>query len=247
MAESALRLSSLLALLFAWQFVVWQWQPEALPGPAAVAGRLLEEVSGGELFTHLSATLGRVALSFAAALLLGSALGLAMAASTRLDALLDMPLTIALNVPALVVIILCFMWLGLTDFAAVLAVTVNKLPTIAIALREGGKAVDRQLLEVARAFGLPPWRRWLRVYMPQLSPYFFAACRAGLALVWKIVLVVELMGCSSGVGFQLGIYFQYFDIEGVLAYTAAFVMIILLLDALVLRRWEAGVGLWRGR
>lgn len=247
MGNTALRFSSLAALLLIWHLMVWLGQPEALPSPRSVALRLWSESAQGDLMTHTWSTLQRVAISFSAALILGAAIGLLMARYRTLDALLDVPLTLMLNVPALVVIILSFIWLGLTEVAAVVAVTINKLPTIAVTLREGGKAVNTDLLEVAGVFGVPRWRRFFRVYLPQLVPYFFAACRAGLALVWKIVLVVELMGCSNGVGFKLGVYFQYFDIEGVLAYTAAFVIIVLLLDSAVMRRWEARIEEWRGR
>ena len=247
MGNTALRFSSLVALLLIWHMVVWWVQPEALPSPLSVAQRLWSEVVHGDLVAHMGDTLRRVAISFGAALTLGAALGLLMARYRTLDALLDMPLTLLLNVPALVVIILSFIWLGLTDVAAVVAVTINKLPTIAVTLREGGKAVNAGLLEVASVFGVSSWRCFSQVYLPQLVPYFLAACRAGLALVWKIVLVVELIGCSNGVGFKLGVYFQYFDIEGVLAYTAAFVIIILLLDSVLMRRWEARIEAWRGR
>ncbi|MEM9315323.1 MAG: ABC transporter permease, partial [Pseudomonadota bacterium] len=61
----------------------------------------------------------------------------------------------------------------------------------------------------------------------------------------KIVLVVELLGCSEGLGFQLGVFFQYFDITGILAYTFAFVVLILLIEGLLVRPWERAVLKWR--
>ena len=54
----------------------------------------------------------------------------------------------------------------------------------------------------------------------------FAAARSGLALIWKIVLVVELLGRSNGVGFQIEIYFQLFDVTMILAYTLAFILVV---------------------
>ena len=90
------------------------------------------------------------------------------------------------------------------------------------------------------------WRRTLtRVYLPQLYPYLMAAARGGLALIWKIVLVVELLGRSSGVGFQLGTYFQFFDIESILAYTLAFAIVVLALEWVALRPLERRLTRWR--
>lgn len=243
--SAVIRLGSVLVFLLLWQVVVWLFEPALLPGPLAVFQRLLQLWSSGELPQHMSVTLLRVAASFGTAMLIGLLLGTAMGHLPRLDLVLDGVLTIALNVPALVVIILCFIWFGLNEWAVIAAVVINKAPTMTVIFREGARAIDFGLIEVGRVFGLPRWKLLLRVYLPQLYPYLLAATRTGLALVWKIVLVVELLGCSEGLGFQLGVYFQYFDITGILAYTCAFVALILLIESLLIRPWERSVTRWR--
>ena len=72
-----------------------------------------------------------------------------------------------------------------------------------------------------------------------------AAARSGLALIWKIVLVVELLGRSNGVGFQLGTFFQFFDIRSILAYTLSFAAVILLVEGSVMRPLERRLTRWR--
>ena len=71
---------------------------------------------------------------------------------------------------------------------------------------------------MARAFRLRRFAVLQRVVLPQLYPYIMAASRGGLSLIWKIVLVFELLGRSNGVGFQLSFYFQNFEVDNVLAY-----------------------------
>ena len=110
---------------------------------------------------------------------------------------------------------------------------------------EGARAVDRELLAVATAFRVPPLRRLTRVYLPQLLPYLFASARSGLSLIWKIVLVVELLGRSDGVGFQLNVFFQFFDITGILAYTLVFAGEVLAAEGWLLRPLERRLGAWR--
>jgi len=239
------RFLSFAGFLVLWQLVVWLFEPALLPGPMAVFERFITEFNSGELTQHVSITVLRVLSSFTLALLLGALLGIAMGHIARLDMLLDGLVTIALNIPVLVVIILCFIWFGLNEVAAISAVVINKVPTMTVIFREGARAVDFKLVDVARVFGLSRGRSLFKVYLPQLYPYFLAATRTGLALVWKIVLVVELLGCSDGVGFQLGVFFQYFDITGILAYTCAFVLLILMIEALLIRRWEQSVMRWR--
>ncbi|MBQ0757472.1 MAG: ABC transporter permease subunit, partial [Amphritea sp.] len=95
--------------------------------------------------------------------------------------------------------------------------------------------VDRDLLDVARVFQVSRFRYFFKVYLPQLYPFIMASARSGLSLIWKIVLVVELLGRSEGVGFQLGTFFQFFDIASILAYTLAFVAIILVIEGVIMR------------
>jgi NitT/TauT family transport system permease protein len=66
-----------------------------------------------------------------------------------------------------------------------------------------------------------------------------------LSLVWKIVLVAELLGRSNGIGFQLQTYFQLFDVPRVIAYAAAFVLCVLVIEAVVFTPLERSVGRWR--
>jgi NitT/TauT family transport system permease protein len=116
---------------------------------------------------------------------------------------------------------------------------------VAINLREGARAVDTQLLEVAQVYRLSRTACFFKVYLPQLYPYLFSSARNGLALIWKIVLVVELLGRSDGVGFQIGSFFHFFDISSILAYTLAFSALIFLLETLLLRPLENRLNRWR--
>jgi NitT/TauT family transport system permease protein len=145
----------------------------------------------------------------------------------------------------LVTIILCYIWFGLTETAAVIAVAVNKIPMVAVAIREGARAIDKDFLHVGHVYKLSRKDVFFKVYLPQLYPYLFGAARNGLALIWKIVLVVELLGRSDGVGFQLGNFFQFFDIKSILAYTFAFAFVIFVIEATIMRPMEERLNRWR--
>lgn len=243
--DAWLRLMSFLVFVGVWHVLALVLESPVLPGPGRVMARLFGEIASGVLPGHLAVTLGRVALAFALAMVLGTAIGIAMGRWRRLDLLLDGWLVLGLNIPALVTIILCYVWFGLNDWAAITAVALNKIPTVIVTVREGARAVDARLMQVAQAYRLPPWRRFARVYLPQLHPYLFAAARSGLSLIWKIVLVVELLGRSDGIGFQLNLFFQLFDITGILAYTLSFAAVVLLIEGVVLRPLERRLTAWR--
>jgi ABC-type nitrate/sulfonate/bicarbonate transport system permease component len=240
-----LRWLSALSFLVLWSAVAGLAKSPLLPGPDAVAAALAKLVVRGQLPFDLGITLLRVAASFALAMVVGSAAGILMGRSRRVDAFFDLWLVLGLNIPALVIIYLCYIWGGLTEVAAIVAVALNKVPNTATILREGARAVDRELLQVAEVLHLPPLRRLRRVYLPQLYPYLMAATRSGLSLIWKIVLVAEFIGRSNGVGFRLNLYFQFFDITNILAYSVSFIAVVLAVESWLLRPLERRLAGWR--
>ena len=240
-----LRAASLVGLVLLWQVVAAIANSDVLPGPLAVLNSLIAHTLSGELPYHLLITLARVAVAFLMAMAIGTAIGIVMGRYKQLDMVFDGALVLGLNIPALVTIILCYLWFGLNDVAAVLAVALNKIPTVVVMVREGARAVDPKLLAVAQAYRGPKVVTLRRVFLPQLYPYLMGAARSGLALIWKIVLVVELLGRSNGVGFQLHLFYQFFDITSILAYTLAFAGVVLLVEAVVMRPLENRLTRWR--
>lgn len=219
--------------------------PQILPTPLDLVPRFQQELASGELITNLWATIVRVLWAFALAMTLGTVIGLVMGRSKRVNQWLDPWLVIFLNLPALVLIVLCYLWIGLTEAAAITAVTLNKIPNVAIVVREGARALDPGLDSMAQIYRLSWFARLRHVVLPQLAPFIAAAARGGVAVIWKIVLVVEFLGRSSGVGFKIHLYFQLFDVAMVLVYAFSFICVMLIVEWLILQPWERHVSRWR--
>lgn len=237
-------LFSITGLIAIWTIAAWIVASDLLPGPAAVAEVLADEWQGDYLW-HLGVTLARVTAAFLIAMAIGSAIGIALGMSQTADRALGSWLVFFLNLPALVTIILCYVWFGLTEAAAVTAVAINKIPNVAATLREGGRALSRDLAEMAQVYQLSWLARMRHVVLPELAPFFAVAARNGLALVWKIVLVVELLGRPNGVGFQIHSFFQLFDVAGILAYALGFILVVMAVEYGILAPWERAATRWR--
>lgn len=235
---------SLGALVCVWAVLAAIIQSDLLPGPLGVWDAARREVANG-YFWHLGATLARVTAAFLIAMAVGSAIGIALGTNARSDQFFGGWLILFLNLPALVTIILCYVWFGLTEAAAIAAVSINKIPNVAATMREGARALSRDLDEMALVYQMPWATRMRHVTLPQLAPFFSAAARNGLALVWKIVLVVELLGRSNGVGFEIHSHFQLFDVASILAYALGFVVIVQAIEYLILEPWEKAANRWR--
>jgi NitT/TauT family transport system permease protein len=236
---------SLAAFVALWSLTAIIADTRVLPGPGKVWDAFLTAAETGALVHHVGVTLARVLASFLIAIVIGGAIGLALGRSPVADRLFDPWLVLFLNLPALVVIILCYVWFGLTEAAAITAVAVNKIPNVAVTIREGARALDRDLLDMAQVYRFGWWRRLRHVVLPQLAPFFIAASRSGLALVWKIVLVVELIGRSNGVGFELHTAFQLFDVATILAYALVFTALVQAIELGIMQPGERALNRWR--
>ncbi len=232
-------------LIGLWQLLALSLQVPMLPSPIAVAKVLWLAIRSGELPFHLGITLLRLSISFLIAMVAGCTIGIFLGRHKSFDALFDHWLIIFLNIPALVTMILCYVWFGLTESAAILAVVINKIPNVIVTIREGTRALDQDLLEMAQCYRFSKQKTLKHVIWPQLHPYLMAATRSGLALIWKIILVVELLGRSNGMGYQLNLFFQLFDVANILAYTIAFISVVQLIEALILKPLDKTNSRWR--
>jgi len=238
-------LLSLSLLVITWQVLAVVLNTAVLPSPLLVLDTLITALQTGELQHHLGITLYRLAISFFLAMFLGTAIGLMLGRYNKANAFFDSWLIILLNIPALVTIILCYIWFGLIETAAIFAVVINKLPNVIVTIREGARNLDEDLIDMAKAFQFGQAKTLLHVILPQLYPYIMASARTGLALIWKIVLVVELLGRSDGMGYQIHLFFQLFDITSIMAYTVSFIVVIQFIEMTILKPLDKKSQRWK--
>ncbi|MDB5474422.1 MAG: transporter permease [Devosia sp.] len=215
------------------------------PSPIAVGWEMWVLGTQANLLPDLGKTLLRAGLAFFIAMALGTALGIVLGRVRWLDRLFSAWLLVGLNLPAIVVAIVLYIWLGLTEVALISAVVINKVPLVVTTIREGVRSFLPAYEELAQALRLSPWRKLLLVFLPQLLPFVLAAARTGLSLIWKIVLVFEVLGSDGGVGYRVSVLFQFFDIGGILAYTGAFILVVLAFEYGLLRPLERRILRWR--
>jgi NitT/TauT family transport system permease protein len=152
------------------------------------------EARSGALFATMGVTLLRVAATFILVMAVGSVIGHAIGHNTLADRLIEPRIVVLLNLLALVIIVLANIWTALIEAAAICVVGPNKPTNATVTIREGVRALDGGLM--AAVFAYSPWKRLCHVVPPRLST-FLAATRSGPTLVWKIVLVVELLACPT--------------------------------------------------
>lgn len=236
---------SFATLLLLWFLLSAWFPPSVVPGPVAVAKAVVEDVRGGQPFLHISLTLLRVGLGLVLAMLLGVGVGLVMGLSRKGELFFDSWVVIGLTVPAIVYGMICLLWFGLNDFAAVIAIGVTAFPAVGINVWQGVKDIDLRLVAVGKVCRLSRRSIIWKIILPQLVPYLLGSSRYALGICWKICTTIELIGLSSGVGFMLNYWFGLFSMTQVFAWTLMFLVVMLALEFILFRPVEKRLTAWR--
>ena len=238
------------AVLF-W-LLVWQGASMALSaayphGHLLLASPLSALVRLGELACTAAfwRAVGNSALHIFGGFLLSCVLAVLFAAlSARFRAARELlsPLVAAVKaVPVVSFIILALVWLDGRDLSLFIS-ALMVFPPVYLNVLAGIDSADRQLLEMAAVFRVP-FRRQLRgIWLPQVLPYFRAACSLALGLCWKAGAAAEVIGLPAGtIGERLYTAKVYFQTPDLFAWTAVIVAVsvvfekvfLALIDALV--------------
>ena len=239
------RSTSFLAIIVIWIILSYFIEHRLFPSPKNIIIDIWYHLFEGELVSDTLATFRRALISFCIAMLLGSIIGYSLARFKVLDYFFDSWVIIGLNIPAIVLVILFYIWLGLTETALIAAVVLNKIPIVIVNIREGTRSMEKSYFQIGKVYQLNNFLIWTKLILPQLYPYLMTSARTGLSLIWKIVLVFELLGRGNGIGFQIQVFFQFFDISSLLAYSIFFMTIILLIENFIMIPIEKKATHWR--
>lgn len=243
--DRIIKIASALTLIAIWYFAAAMLPASIMPAPHTVVSVLWSEMVSGAIWADVLITLTRIAIAFCVAMSAALVLGFAMGLSRAAERYFDVWVVCALTIPSLVLILTIYMIVGLNEKAAVIAAALPVIPILTINIWEGIKGVDQKLIDMARAYHASQWRIIRSTIAPQIAPTLLASARFGLGLIWKMVLFVELLGRSDGIGYKIEFYYQMFNMSEVLAHALLFLFIMLFLEIVLLGRLERHLFRWR--
>jgi len=234
-----------LLLAAGWEIMARASDSAFLPGLGEVAGDLWEITESGALWSNVQVTLVRVALGFAAAFVVSLAVGIAMGRNEWVRRFLEPAVLIGLATPGLVKALLCIIWFGVSLVNPVLTVALAAAPPLTVNIVQGVRGVDPTLGEMAHIYRLSPLTRLRYVWLPAIGPALFTGARLGIAMAWKVIVLVEIFGLADGVGYQLNLEFSQHNVAGVLAWTIAFAVVMAVIEYGLLQTVERRATRWR--
>lgn len=238
-------LASFALLLVAWTLVSVLVGSIVLPTPLQTIGGIITYHESGNLWSDLGITLGRVLAALVVSFFFSLIAGMALSRLKWVDQLFGTWVAIFSAIPALLILLVVYLAVGLNDAAAVVGTSLVVVPSMTYGVWNGMNSLQPELSEMAQVFGVPASTIVRRVILPQTWPFLFANIRQGLSLTWKIMVFAEILGLSSGVGYRMQYWFQMFNMEQVLSTAIPFMIAMMALEYFVLRPAERHLFKWK--
>jgi NitT/TauT family transport system permease protein len=216
-----------------------------LPGPARVwdALRLIE--ANGDLWNNLGITLWRVAVGFVVAALIGLPFGIMLGANRRAGEFFEPVIPVLNTVSSAIWAIFAIIWFGISDATTIFVVFMTAMPLIITNVWQGTRAVNPDFIELAQVLRMPRWKVMTKIYLPTILPYFFSGARLAFGFSWRVSLVAETIGSSSGVGYRLRQAADLIRTDQVFAWTLTMVVMMATIEMGIMKPLENYLFRWK--
>ena len=205
-----------------------------VPSPLSVFKRLFELCAENTFWLSVITSLLRVLSGLFFGTVLGIFLAVLTAKSNLLKNLLGPVLHVIKATPVASFIILAILWLSVENVPAFTAMLIV-LPTVWANTEKGIASVDKDLLQMGRAFGLSKKEIFLRITTPSVKPFFAAALNSAVGLAWKAGIAAEVI-CPHGESMGSALHDSkiYFETVDTFAWTVAVIILSVVLEKALL-------------
>jgi len=239
------RLGLVAVLVAVWWLLALRVPHYVLPGPARVWDALALIAANGNLWQDLGITLGRVGTGFVLATLVGLPLGIIFGASKRLGEFFEPIIPVMNTVSSAIWATFAIIWFGVSNATTVFVVFMTAMPLIITNVWQGTRTVSADFIELAHVLRMPARKVMVKIYLPTILPYFFSGARLAFGFGWRVSLVAETLGSSSGVGYRLRQAADLIQTDQVFAWTLTLVVMMAALEMGVLRPLENYLFRWK--
>jgi len=216
-----------------------------LPGPTRVWEALQLITGNGDLWGNLGITFWRVAVGFVFATLVGLPFGIVLGANRRAGDFFEPVIPVLNTVSSAIWAIFAIIWFGISNATTIFVVFMTAMPLIITNVWQGTRTVNADFIELAQVLRMPDWKVMTKIYLPTILPYFFSGARLAFGFGWRVSLVAETIGSSSGVGYRLRQAADLIRTDQVFAWTLTLVIMMATIEMGMLKPLESYLFRWK--
>ncbi|MFT8459166.1 MAG: ABC transporter permease [Liquorilactobacillus ghanensis] len=189
--------------------LIWSWLTYGkivgsmfVPTPSSTFSAMLTMFSSG-FWSDISITVYRVMVGFIIALIIALPLGILIGAYKPIAAFFEPVFSFIRYMPASAFIPLFIFWIGIGESEKIAVIILGSLPQLVLMIANDIRNVDKSLVEVSYTLGANTFNVLWKVILPKSLPDVMNTIRIVLGWAWTYVVVAELVGASSGIGFGI--------------------------------------------
>jgi NitT/TauT family transport system permease protein/sulfonate transport system permease protein len=226
----------ILAICVFWWFVAKDLPDFVLPTPIDVLLSTIQIVTDQNTVSHIFISMTRVLV----AVLIAAFISILLSVLTRMNILfqtiIENNILVVLNsFPSVGWAILGVIWFSISNGTVIFIEIMIITPFCLINCLQGFRQMDPELLEMGKSFSRNALRNFFKLQIPLAVPFIIAGVRMSYGIAWKIAIVAELFGASSGLGWLLQQAQNQSDAQSVLAICILIVILFSIVDGLLLR------------
>jgi NitT/TauT family transport system permease protein len=239
------RLALVVLLIAIWWAASLATPPYVLPSPQRVWARIVQLTLSGDLPYNLMTTLARVLVGFLLAVAIGVPGGILLGSHRAIGNFFEPILPVLNTVSSAIWAIFAIIWFGISPATPIFVVLMTAFPLIVTNVWQGTQAVNADYVELAKALRLSRGKTLVKIYLPSILPYFFSGARLAFGFGWRVSLVAETLGASSGVGYRMRQASDLIQMDQVFAWTLVQVAMMLAIESGLLKPLERHLFRWR--
>lgn len=183
------------------------------PAPTAVLIAFLKMLSSGELIIDIAVTVSRASIGFVLGSFFGIIIGIFTARIKLLNQSLGQIIQIFRPIPPIALVPLAIVWIGISELSKVTIITWGVFFPVWINTHVGVLNIDKVIIWAASALGASPKRLLFKVVLPSSLPHIIAGMRVSIAIAFICVVVSEMLGAYSGLGFRINTSYLVFRVD----------------------------------
>jgi NitT/TauT family transport system permease protein/sulfonate transport system permease protein len=196
---------SYIVIIFLWQLACefGLVNTTLLPSPFSVFLTLVQLFVTGSILEDIFASLWRVSIGFILAALLGIVVGFATSMSKQVETYVSPIIEVLRPIPPIAFVPISILWFGIGNGSAYFLVCFGAFFPIFTNTFLGVNSINPIHKDAALCLGAKQNLLVFDVILPAAMPYITTGLKTGLGVAWFCVIVAELVGAQSGLGYMI--------------------------------------------